>query len=67
LTATHSGWLAGVWLEWASAPNWTMKIEYDYLALENYSATSPFAPGDALNLSNNTILKVALGINYMSN
>ena len=29
---TNSGWLVGAGIEWAFAPNWSVKIEYDYLA-----------------------------------
>jgi outer membrane immunogenic protein len=28
---TNSGWLVGAGIEWAFAPNWSAKIEYNYL------------------------------------
>jgi opacity protein-like surface antigen len=38
---SNSGWLAGAGIEWAFAPNWTAKIEYDFLGLNNQSFTVP--------------------------
>jgi len=32
---TNSGWLVGGGIEWAFAPNWSVKIEYDYLGLKS--------------------------------
>src|SRR5215472_6651587 len=29
---TNNGWLVGAGIEWALASNWSVKIEYDYLA-----------------------------------
>ena len=66
-SSTHSGWLVGAGVEWAFASNWTIKIEYDYLALQSYSMISPFTPGDTFNVSNNSIQTVVFGINYLFN
>jgi hypothetical protein len=52
-------------IEWAFASNWSLRIEYDYIALESYSVTSPFAAGDMLNVSNNSVQTVTFGINYL--
>ncbi|WP_084801622.1 outer membrane protein [Bradyrhizobium sp. Ec3.3] len=39
---TSSGWLAGVGVEYGFKSHWTIKVEYDYLALSNWtSATFP--------------------------
>jgi hypothetical protein len=38
---TTSGWLVGGGIEWAFAPNWSAKIEYDYLGLNNRTFTAP--------------------------
>jgi outer membrane immunogenic protein len=32
---TNSGWLVGAGVEWAFAPNWSTKLEYDFLRLES--------------------------------
>lgn len=66
-TATRDGWLAGVGVELAFAPNWTMKLEYDYLGLGNYSVASPIAPGDTFNVTSNNIQTITLGFNYLLN
>lgn len=66
-TATRNGWLGGLGVEYAFAPNWTMRIEYDYLGLENYAAASPFAPGDTFNVSSNNIQTITVGFNYLFN
>src|SRR5262249_15779308 len=36
---TNSGWLVGGGIEWAFAPNWSVKIEYDYLGLSSRTFT----------------------------
>jgi hypothetical protein len=51
---TSSGWLAGAGIEWAVAPNWSVKIEYDYLRLNRETFTAPagtFLAGDTSSLS----------------
>jgi outer membrane immunogenic protein len=40
---TNSGWLLGASVEYAFTPNWTAKIEYDYLGLRSWTAASPAA------------------------
>ena len=36
---SNSGWLAGAGVEWGFAPNWSARLEYDYLGLSNQSRT----------------------------
>jgi opacity protein-like surface antigen len=53
------GWLLGAGIEYGFKPNWTVRLEYDYLALGNLaSATVP-----AVVLSNN-VQTVKAGVNY---
>lgn len=33
-STTRDGWTAGVGIEWAFAPNWSAKVEYDYVGFE---------------------------------
>src|ERR1019366_6630549 len=41
-SSTNSGWLLGGGIEYGFKPHWTVKLEYDYLALSNWaSATVP--------------------------
>jgi outer membrane immunogenic protein len=61
------GWLVGVGVEWAFADNWSAKVEYDYLGLQNRTFTTPafFLPAfDTFSTGNSNIQMVKLGINY---
>jgi outer membrane immunogenic protein len=52
---TNSGWLVGVGIEWAFAPNWSAKFEYDHLGLNSRTFTVPgggFLAGDTFTISN---------------
>jgi len=67
---TNSGWLVGAGIEWAFAPNWSAKVEYNYLGLEDRTFTvpagSPFLAGDTFTRNRN-IQMVKVGINYLFN
>ncbi len=64
----NTGWTAGAGIEWAFAGTWSLKLEYDYIALENKSFTvpagSPFLAGDIFTTSNRHIQMGLAGINY---
>jgi opacity protein-like surface antigen len=66
---TNSGWLLGAGIEWAFAPNWSAKVEYNYLGLDDRTFTvpagSPFLPGDTFTQSNRNIQMVKVGINQL--
>jgi outer membrane immunogenic protein len=67
---TNSGWLVGVGIEWAFAPNWSAKFEYDYLGLNNRTFTVPgggFLAGDTFTINNPNVQTVKVGINYLFN
>jgi outer membrane immunogenic protein len=68
---TNSGWLVGAGIEWAFAPNWSAKVEYNYLGLDDRTFTvpagSPFLAGDTFTQSNRNIQMVKVGINYLFN
>jgi outer membrane immunogenic protein len=68
---SNSGWLVGAGIEWAFAANWSAKVEYNYLGLENRTfivpAGSPFFPGDTFTRSNRNLQMVKAGINYRFN
>src|SRR5262249_34517942 len=67
---TDGGWLLGAGVEWAFLPNWTTKIEYDYLSLNRPAftipASAPFLAGDTFNLggNNRSFQMVKVGVNY---
>jgi outer membrane immunogenic protein len=70
---SNSGWLAGGGIEWAFAPNWTARLEYDFLGLSSQShtvtATIPTLPPttftDTITVSNRDVQTLTLGINYL--
>ena len=69
---SNSGWLAGAGIEWAFAPNWSAKVEYNYLGLDDRTFIVPagvpgFLPGDTFTQSNRNIQMVKVGINYLFN
>jgi outer membrane immunogenic protein len=67
---TNSGWLVGVGIEWAFAPNWSAKFEYDYLGLNSRTFTVPgggFLAGDSFTINNPNVQTVKVGINYLFN
>ena len=67
-TDTNSGWLVGAGIEWALAPNWSVKIEYDYLGLNSQTFTAPaggFLAGDTFTTSNPNVQMVKVGANYL--
>ena len=62
---TRTGWTAGAGLEYAFAPNWTAKIEYDYLGFGNQTLNlpTPTFPTYSTNASLN-VQEVKAGINF---
>jgi outer membrane immunogenic protein len=65
---TNSGWLVGVGIEWAFAPNWSAKFEYDFLGLNSRTFTVPgggFLAGDTFTTSNPNVQMVKVGANYL--
>ena len=65
----NSGWLVGAGIEWAFLPNWSAKLEYDFLGLDSRSFAVPagFFAGDTFTQSNRNIQTVKVGINYLFN
>jgi opacity protein-like surface antigen len=64
---TNDGWTVGAGWEWGFAPNWSTKIEYDFVRLDNWSATDPiFATSDTFTISRD-ISMVKVGVNYRFN
>jgi len=65
----NGGWLLGAGVEYAFAPNWTVKAEYDYLGLGNRTffvpATAPFLAGDTFTSNNRNVQMVKIGVNYL--
>jgi hypothetical protein len=53
-----AGWLAGGGLEYGFKPNWTVKLEYDYLKLGYWNA--PTVPAEW----ERDVQMIKMGINY---
>jgi outer membrane immunogenic protein len=66
---SNTGWLAGAGIEWAFAPSWTARLEYDFLGLNNRSFTVPagslFVPGDVITINNRDVQTLTVGLNYL--
>ena len=59
---TNSGWLVGLGVEYAMTPNWTAKIEYNYLGLSDTKLAMPLAA--QLVTVSHDLQTVKLGANY---
>jgi outer membrane immunogenic protein len=70
-TNTNSGWLAGAGIEWGFAPNWTARIEYDFLGLNSQTFTvpagAPFLAGAVITTTNRDVQTLTVGLNYLFN
>jgi outer membrane immunogenic protein len=65
---TNVGWLLGAGFEYAFTQNWTAKLEYDYLALNNasYNVTIP-STGlvDTFTNGGRNVQTFTIGVNYL--
>jgi outer membrane immunogenic protein len=62
---TNAGWLLGAGIEYGFAPNWTVKVEYDYLGLNTWNANSTiFAPNADRFSVNPNVQTFTMGFNY---
>jgi outer membrane immunogenic protein len=68
---TNTGWTAGAGIEWAFYNNWTARLEYDYVGLDNATftvpLTSPILAGDVFTTHDRNIQMVTVGVNYLFN
>ena len=65
---TNVGWLLGTGVEYAFTPNWTAKLEYDYLALNNasFNVTIPSTGVvDTFTNGGRNIQTLTVGVNYL--
>jgi len=61
---SQGGWLAGAGIEWAFAPNWTAKVEYQYIGLNGF-AVGPTFVADRFMVNNPNVQMATFGINYL--
>jgi outer membrane immunogenic protein len=68
---SNDGPVGGVGVEWAFAPNWTVKLEYDRLFLNSKNFTVPAGfdaiGGRNISIFNRDVQTVTVGINYLFN
>jgi outer membrane immunogenic protein len=58
-----NGWDLGVGWEYAFAPNWSAKIEYNYMHFRNSSILFP-NNATTVQVTNNTLQTIMVGLNY---
>jgi outer membrane immunogenic protein len=66
---TNSGWLLGAGIEYAFTQNWTAKLEYDFLGLNNasYTVVVPGVGADTFSTRNRDVQMLTVGVNYLFN
>jgi outer membrane immunogenic protein len=66
---TNTGWLVGAGVEYAFTQNWTAKLEYDYLALNNasFTVTVPGVGVDTFTNGGRNVQTLTVGVNYLFN
>jgi outer membrane immunogenic protein len=67
--STSWGGTGGIGVEWAFAGNWSVRAEYDFIALQNQtlgisSAAPPPFTKDTISINNRTIQIITAGVNY---
>lgn len=65
-TKTNGGWVAGVGMEWAFLPSWTLKVEYQYLGLNPFTLSSGLV-ADTFNVNNANVQMATVGVDYLFN
>jgi len=66
----NTGWLVGTGVEWAFAPNWTVKLEYDFLGLNSLPVISTTGPATVVangSGNNHNLQMFTVGVNYLFN
>jgi opacity protein-like surface antigen len=69
INSNSGGWTAGAGLEFAFAGNWSARVEYDFMELQNQTFTVPGAPatrfaGDMISFNSRTAQMITAGLNY---
>ena len=67
-STANATWTAGFGLEWAFSGNWSVRAEYDYIALPSQSLTvtpgTPTFGGDAISFNNRNLSIFTAALNY---
>jgi outer membrane immunogenic protein len=64
---SNVGWLLGAGFEYAFTQNWTTKLEYDFLALNNasHNVTLPSGAIDTFTNGGRNVQTLTVGVNYL--
>jgi opacity protein-like surface antigen len=62
-SATHTGWTAGLGVEWAFKPTWTLKAEYKYVDLGSANYSYPTIVHSVLGIDH-TLNTFEIGLNH---
>ncbi|MFZ0525783.1 MAG: outer membrane beta-barrel protein [Xanthobacteraceae bacterium] len=66
-SATNSGWVAGGGWEYAFTPQWSGKIEYDYMGFGNQSVAYPLTTAGSVNFTHQNLQTILAGLNFRFN
>jgi outer membrane immunogenic protein len=64
-TATLTGWMAGAGIEWAFAPGWIARLDYQYIGLQDTALASDGVAPDTFTTRSSNIQTVTLGASYL--
>jgi outer membrane immunogenic protein len=64
---TNSGWVVGGGIEYAFAPQWSAKIEYNYMGFANKTVAYPITTAGTVNFTNQSLQTITAGLNYRFN
>jgi outer membrane immunogenic protein len=60
---TTGGWVAGAGIEYGITPNWTIRLDYTHIGLDDRNAQGPFSAFDTVSISRHLDLLTA-GVNF---
>jgi outer membrane immunogenic protein len=66
-SANNSGWLLGGGFEYAFAPQWSGKVEYDYMGFGNRTVAYPLTTASAVTFTHQNLQTILVGLNYRFN
>jgi outer membrane immunogenic protein len=60
----NNGWVWGGGLEWAFSPDWSLKVEYDYMGLKDRNVAFPLTTAGTVRFTSQNLQTVLVGLNY---
>ena len=66
-TINNAGWVVGGGFEYAFTPNWSGKIEYDFMGFVNTTINFPLTTAGPVTFTHQTLQTLLLGLNYRFN